>query len=41
MRLTYTETFDLGSYLPRISLLLGYTILVLGLTVLKLRRDEK
>lgn len=41
MRLSYTETFDLGLYLPRIGLLIGFTILVLGLTVLKLRRDEK
>jgi ABC-2 type transport system permease protein len=41
MRLTYTESFDLGLYLPRIGLMVGYTILVLGLTVLKLRRDEK
>jgi ABC-2 type transport system permease protein len=41
MRLSYTESFDLGLYLPRIGLLVGYTIVVLGLTVLKLRRDEK
>jgi ABC-2 type transport system permease protein len=41
LRLTYTETFDLGAYLPRIGLLVLYTILTVGLIVWKLRRDER
>ena len=41
LRLTYTETFDLGLFLPRIGLLVGYTLLTIFLIVWKLRRDER
>ncbi len=41
LRLTYTETFDLGLFLPRIGLLVGYILLTIFLIVWKLRRDER
>jgi ABC-2 type transport system permease protein len=41
MRISYAQTFDLGLYLPRIGLLLGYTVLLTALIVYRLRREER
>lgn len=41
MRISYAQTFDLGLYLPRIGLLMAYTVLLTGLIVYRLRREER